>query len=114
MLSPNQKDKRPSDGTCDRQDHSTLAYGQMYSANLLETGATPVRIHSAKVVKLLSIVAALASDLAVVSGVSIDNIRMGMRIFGVSPSETSTSDFDPSDGKLTPAGLHSICVFSNI
>jgi hypothetical protein len=47
--------------------------------------------------------------LAVTSGVSTESMRTGIRMFGVSPSVTSTSARAPSDGMFAPTGDQKTC-----
>ena len=74
----------------------------------------PSPIHSASWANFSSTAAAPAAVLAVTSGVSTESIRIGIRMFGVSPSVTSTSARSPRDGMLVPAGDHNTCTGSII
>jgi hypothetical protein len=56
--------------------------------------------------------AARAALRAVTSGVSTESMRIGIRMFGVSPSVTSTSALAPRLGMLAPAGDHRTCTGS--
>ena len=80
------------------------SFGSRNSPSGASIGATPSRIHRARSANSRSIAAARTCVLAVTSGVSTDSIRTGIRMFGVSPSVTSTSARAPSDGMVAPTG----------
>lgn len=78
--------------------------GSRYAAGAAEMGAFPSRIHPASSENRVSTRPAPSAEPAVTSGVSIENIRIGIRMSGVSPSVTSTSCRPPREGIVAPVG----------